>query len=350
MTDAMPGIITLPDSLDEIQNEFHQRRWTDGLPIIPPTPQRVRHMLDGSSLPADHVVCEMPPSNGCVTTEAIAINAVMAGCLPAYMPVLVAAVQAVMQDAFCLPAVQASTFPMSVMTMVNGPIAAELDINGGAGAMGPGWRANATIGRALRLILINCGGAVPGVISKSTYGHPAKFTFCFAENEAASPWEPYHVELGHGASESTVTVAAVTGPNNINDHVSTTGEGILRTVCNNIAVPGHNQAYFRDVNLFIGICPDHAHLLQRDGFTKTYIKRYIYEHARIPLRKLRGGGMWGDIRPRPRWLARDDDDAMLPMAERWEDIRIFVIGGEGGHSCWMPSTTNSRSTYAVIKR
>ena len=166
----------------------------------------------------------MPPRNGIVSVEAIAVNAVMAGCRPEHLPVVLTAVEAALVPDFNLFAVQSTTHPCSPLIIVNGPVAAELGVNSRYGAFGPGHRANATIGRAVRLCLLNIGGAAPGVLDRSTQGQPSKYSFCIAENEAESPWEPLHVERGFEPGHSTVTVVGCENPHNINDHVSTDAE------------------------------------------------------------------------------------------------------------------------------
>ena len=199
-------LIVLPDDYDALQNYYLERGWSDGLPITPPTPERVEAMLSAVSLAPRHVVAQLPPNWGDATVERLAINAVMAGCLPQYLPVIVAGVAAMSDPAFNIYAIQATTHSCAPLFVVNGPIREELGMNSSSGAYGPGWRANATIGRAVRLALLNIGGGHPGVGDMSTQGAPSKYTYCVAENEEANPWEPLHVERGFAPDLSTVTV------------------------------------------------------------------------------------------------------------------------------------------------
>jgi hypothetical protein len=185
---------------DEYETWF-ERGVTDGLPIVPPTRERVTRMLAGTRRSAGELLGEMPPNYGRVTVDKAAINAVMAGCRPEYPPVLIAAAEAVCDPAFNLHGVATSTHFSAPLVVVNGPVRARIGLNAGFGVFGPGHRANATIGRALRLLMINVGGARPGEISMSTFGHPGRYTYCIAEHEEASPWPPYHVELGPRAGE-----------------------------------------------------------------------------------------------------------------------------------------------------
>ncbi len=176
------------DDLDAINKLYRERRWSDGLPIVPPTQERVTRMLAGTKRNADDVVAVLPPGFGEATVERIAINAVMAGCEPAYLPVLIAATDAVAQAQFNIQGIEATTNPVAVWLVLNGPIVNQLDVNATFNCLGQGSWANATMGRAMRLILQNIGGALPGDMDRATQGQPAKYTFCCGENEAQSPW------------------------------------------------------------------------------------------------------------------------------------------------------------------
>ncbi|MBI2906816.1 MAG: hypothetical protein HYX92_04060 [Chloroflexi bacterium] len=207
--------VPVEDSADAINQLYYDKGWTDGLPIVCPTEERVLRMLRYSDRQPGDVAAEVAPLYGEATVEKIAINAVMAGCLPQYLPVVVAAVEAVAVEEFNLYGIQGTTNPVTPALIVNGPIAKELNINAGPNLLGQGNRANATIGRAIRLIMLNIGGGAPDTVDKATHGQPGKYTFCFAENEGESPWEPLHVERGYAQEVSTVTVAGVTGTTNV---------------------------------------------------------------------------------------------------------------------------------------
>ena len=315
---------------DSLDDEFSVRGWSDGLPIVAPTVKRVAAMLAYTDRHRDDELGTMPPRQGVVTLEILAVNAVMAGCRPEYFPVVVAAVEAMLDPAFNLFAVQATTHPCAPCVIVNGPIARELKLNARYGAFGPGVRANATIGRAVRLILMNVGGAAAGILDRSTQGQPAKYAFCVAENEAESPWEPLHVERGFALSDSTVTVTAADGPHNINDHVSDQADGILATICSALGDMGCNNAYLYGQPT-IAFGPEHAAILAASGLGKNAIRRHVFDHARIPREIwLRGGmaGMFEDHFPA---------DEHMPIIKSPEDLLIIVVGGFGRHSCWLPS-------------
>jgi hypothetical protein len=334
----MSRTITLaPASLDD---EFEARGWADGLPVVAPTVERVTAMLAYSDRHRDDELGSMPPRQGIASMEILAVNAVMAGCRPEYFPVVVAAVEAMLDPAFNLFAVQATTHPCSPCVIVNGPLARELKINARYGAFGPGVRANATIGRAVRLILLNVGGAAPGVLDRSTQGQPAKYAFCVAENEDESPWMPLHVERGFALGDSTVTITAADGPHNINDHVSHEAAGILATVTASINDMGSNNAYLHgQPTLAFG--PEHAAILGNAGLSKKDIQEHVFEHARIPRETWSRGGMAG--------MFEDSfaDAARLPIIKTPQDLLIIVVGGFGRHSCWLP--TFGDSTRAVTR-
>ncbi len=216
------------------------------------------------------------------TLRSLAANAVMAGCRPEYFPVVLAALRGVLTPEYNLHGTLATTHPCAPMVLVNGPLRERLGINCGGNCFGQGWRANATIGRALELILLNIGGAKPAVMDRSTQGSPAKYSFCFGENEEASPWEPYHVRRGFDPSDSVVTVMSGEGPHNINDHASTTGDGLLTTMSASIAQPGANTIYGKGPYVVV-IGPEHAATLHRDGWTIPALQQALYERARVPL-------------------------------------------------------------------
>lgn len=334
------------DSFEAVNRLYYARGWTDGLPIVPPTPERVIEMLEANGADPAEVIGIVPPKRGEATMENVAINAVMAGCLPQYLPVVVSALRAMLEPRFNLFGIQATTHPVAPLVIVNGPIAAELDINGSYGCFGPGARANATIGRALRLILMNIGGALPGKLDRSTQGQPSKYTFCIAENEEESPWEPLHVERGFAADESTVTVVGVENPHNINDHVSKSAVGILTTCADTMAVMGSNPTYLGPSNCVLVLGPEHAATIARDGFTKADVKRFLYEHARKRVRQLRRGGMYG-MHDWPAWWEQEDEDCLLPVLRSPDDLLVIVAGGAGKHSAWLPSFG---ANFAITRR
>ncbi|MGH7316417.1 MAG: hypothetical protein ACREJS_09180, partial [Candidatus Rokuibacteriota bacterium] len=205
-------VFRLKGDYSAINRHYQGHGWTDGLPIVPPTGEDVREFLRFTDREPREVVAVLPPRQGEATVERIAINAVMAGCRPEYLPLIITAVETLADPAFNLDSIQATTHPVAPLIIVNGPIAKEVGINSGYNAFGQGFRANLTIGRAVRLLLMNVGGGLPGTGDRATQGSPAKIAYCVAENEEASPWEPLHVEHGFAGEMSTVTAIACEGP------------------------------------------------------------------------------------------------------------------------------------------
>jgi hypothetical protein len=325
--------------------------WTDGLPVIPPTEDRVSAMLQTTRHRAEDILGVMEPLKGQVTLEKVAANAVMAGCYPEYLPVVVAAVKAVLQKQFHVGSTACTTGGAAPVVIVSGPIAVKLGINSGTGCFGGGFRANATIGRALRLTMRNIGGAKPGGEEKSTHGWPAKVTFCFAENEARSPWEPLRVEAGYAAEASTVTVVACRGLYPICEGTQVTGIGTLQTIAASMRVIGspiYNQAARNEVPVVVVIGPEHAAEIARSGFSKDDVKRYLFEKARVPVRDL-AGRMYAGTDPWPSWIDADDPDTLVPIVADANGFLIVVAGGDGRHSAWMPSWNVCKGATELIE-
>jgi len=333
--------IEVDDAPEAVLDAFVTREWCDGLPIVPPTADRVRVML-GDAEPG-RALGAMPPLWRTATLEAIAVNAVMAGCRPEYFPVIVAAVDAMLDPDFNLYGVQATTHPVAPLVIVNGAYGRRIGLHAGSGCFGPGFRANATIGRALRLILMNVGGAWPGRHDMATQGSPAKFSYCIAENEEASPWGP----LKDG---DAVTVYGGEGPHNVNDHASTTASGILSTVSHTAATLGSNVGwYFSQSQLLVVLGPEHARTIAGDGLTRADVQRFVYEHARLPLATLKLGGMWG-MHDWPAWMmALRDDEVRPPQVPSPDDVLVVVAGGPGKHSSVVPNTCFSRAVSRPIE-
>lgn len=322
--------INFSDDLDELNEFYYRRGWTDGLPIVPPTVERVARMLDGTRREADEVLGSFPPGGNETTVGHVAINAVLAGCLPEYMPLLITVVEALLEDRFNLQWIQATTHPVAPLVIVNGPVRERLRMNWGSGLFGPCNRANATIGRAVRLMLLNLGGARPGVLDLSTHGQPSKYSFCIAENEAMNPWEPLHVERGYASSSSTVTVCGVENPHNINDHKAQNAVDLLITIVGTVATQGNNNILYQAGELLLVISPEHARIIAGSGYSKQQVKEYLYEKARVPK------SSFSKPHQQEQFAQYADADSIL-LAQRPEDFIIVVAGGPGKHSMYCPS-------------
>ncbi|HIF42983.1 MAG TPA: hypothetical protein EYQ67_02395 [Dehalococcoidia bacterium] len=343
--------VDVPDSFQAIQDYCWEQGWTDGLPVVPPTEPLVREMLAGYGGAPSLSLGTMQPRNAQATLEKIAINAVMAGCTPDYFPVVVAAVKASLGKDFNLGGNAATTGGAAQVMIINGPIAAELEINGDAACFGPGSRSNAAIGRALRLVIRNVGGLVPGEMDKATLATPGRYSFCFAENEARSPWEPRNVQMGYPEGSSTVTLVAVRGVYTLMESTSPTGLGVLQTIVGNMQAVGISNYYQigTGAQIVVVICPEHAEEIAASGLSKSDVQEFIYQNARMPLRILMDRAHYGN-RNWPSWVDQSDPETLVPIVLSSEDLVIIVAGGDGRHSAWLAGWGVTRmATEEIIK-
>jgi hypothetical protein len=272
--------IELGASEDELEAMF-ERSYTDGLPVVPPTPERVARMLTGTTRAPDEVVAVAPPDLVECTVEKIAVNAVMAGCKPEYLPVVIAAVDAACTDEFNAHGLLCTTWFSGPLVLVNGPMGRAIGMNSGVNVLGQGNRANATIGRALQLVIRNVGGGRPGEIDRATFGNPGKYTFCFAEREHDSPWEPLHVERGFAREQSTVTLFAAGGVQGVVDQLSRDPESLARSLAACLRVVGHpKNAFIWDA--LVVISPEHARVFHDAGWTKARVRDEINALLQLP--------------------------------------------------------------------
>ncbi|MBI3965648.1 MAG: hypothetical protein HY329_08435 [Chloroflexi bacterium] len=336
------------DPYDRVADAYYVRGWTDGLPIVPPTERRVEAMLAAGSWPRDEVLAVVPPRLGAATAEKVAINAVMAGCDSSYFRVVVAALRAACEPEFNLDGIQNTTNGVTPLVIVNGPLAAELDVNATGNALGPGRRANATIGRALRLLLLNVGGGIPGDVDRATHGQPGKYTFCFAEDEAGSPWPALHVERGFDPTQSTVTLVAATGTLNVHDVGCQTAAERLHIVAGAMRALGSSALQWQSEPLVI-LNAESARACADAGLSKDGVRRALWQKARVPLSEYSLGGLEFLRNHRPVWFGQDPLPDYLPVAERPEDVMLVVTGGPGRHWIFVPTFGGIRSlTRPVI--
>ena len=322
-------------TLAELQDHFEAQGWTDGLPIMPPTPELVAAMVEASGLAPDAGVASIAPRGALATVEKVAINAVMAGCRPTCMPVVVAALRALAQPVFNLAGVQGTTHPVAPLIFVNGPIRAQLGINCGSNVFGQGARANATIGRAVRLVLINIGQGVPGKTDMATFGTPCKYSYCAGENEEMSPWEPYHVEHGMAPGSNALMVHAGEAPHNVQDHASTTANELLMTIASTMNTLGNNNVGLcGEMMLVLG--PEHARILAKHGMGKEDIRQELHRRMRLCFDQL-GVGLRNWYRNRRPAIDVGPEVAEIPYLDDPSQILIMVAGGPGLHSMVIPS-------------
>ena len=324
--------------------EFYYRQgWSDGLPLVPPTEASVAAMLAAGQVAKDDVIGTIAERNATLPAEKVAINAVMAGCLPEYFPVLLAAVQCLCRPEFHYHNPATSTGGSALALIVNGPAGPRLGINATHNAFGPGFRANATIGRALRLVMLNVLNTRPGLLDKATLGSPGKYAFCFAENEAGHPWQPLHVERGFRPQDSTVTLYASNTLMGVYNQLASEPEPLLLEFADalcNLAAPnvyGFNQA-------LLVLAGEHAAVVKRSGWTRRQVQEFVVQHARRRVADFKWAGrLPGDCTP-------EDERTWRHVMNDPDDVLIVCAGAEGGSwSACLPGWGN-KWTRAVTER
>jgi hypothetical protein len=314
--------VEVADGEDEIE-ACYDRGWSDGLPLVPPTAIRVVRMLQGTRRQPDEIVGDVPPDYAPCSIEKIAINAVMAGCKPEYLPVVITAVEAALQDEFCMHGLLATTYFSGPMVVVNGPLSRAIGMNSRGNALGQGNRANATIGRALQLIIRNVGGGKPGGVDRATLGNPGKYTFCFAEDETGSCWESYAQEHGFQREDSTVTLFAADGTQGIVDQKSRTPESLSRSFAEGLKVVSHPKISMA-ADAFLVVSPEHERVFREANWSKARLKQELHELLLRPGADLvigAGGNAEG--------LPVKFRDAVLPKF-REGGLNIVRAGGSAG--------------------
>lgn len=343
----------MTDELGDALETLYARGVTDGLPVVPPTRARVDAAIDASGRAGGDLIALVPPNFGRATVEKIAVNAVMAGCRPEYLPVVIAGVEAICDDAFDLHGVSATTNFPSPLFIINGPIRKVLEVNCAAGVFGPGWRANATIGRALRLIAVNLGGAVPGVVSMSTFAHPGRYTYCIGEYEEESPWEPLHVEHGFDAADSTVTAFAGEAPHGVYDHMSRTAPDLLVTISRSLEVISHHKSTHHGDTLVV-LSPEHARTVAGDGWGKQEMREFLWARLRKPVKELIPGVDGGEGLPLhvlAKFSHPETEERLIAKFREPENLKFLVAGGTAGRfSAVIPGWTFPKSSRMVIKK
>ena len=324
---------------------YFDKGWTDGLPVVPPTENAIWGMLESAGLEPQAEITFIDNRQVSVTAEKVAINGVMAGCRPEYMPVLVAAVEAMGDPLWSYHGPATSTGGSAVFTVVNGPVAEELGLNHGDNLFGPGWRANASIGRALRLVMRNVIGTFPGRLDRSTLGHSGKYGFCIAENEAESPWPALHVDRGFRPDQDVVTILAALAPQQFYNQLSNTAEGILTTACAHMRISAGIRSHPQYVLVLAG---EHMQVLAQDGWSKDDVRRFCFEHTRTSHAELkRIHVMAGEI-------SAADETTMMPLVPTPEDFLVIAAGSRAGaFSAFIPgwgSKSTSQSVSREIRR
>ena len=311
------------DPTEEINRLYRLRGWTDGLPIVPPTLARVEEMLGAGPLERHASLGEMEPLGGVATVEKVAANAVMAGCRPDYFPVVLAAVQAILDPAFNLRGVQTTDENVAPLLIVNGPVARRIGLNAGWGALGPGWPANATIGRAVRLVMNNLGGGWPGAVSFAGLGQPARYSLCLAEREGDTPWPPLHVELGYRPEQSTVTVLRAETVINVT--------GGLDELASVIGSAASLFGILHSGKAGVILSPFIARRLAGDGLTRADVRGELFTRGRLAAETWRRSWIHGTVRPTdwPEWArTAASREGAIPAVREPDDITLVVAGAD----------------------
>lgn len=325
---------------DAIEFCFEQG-WSDGLPVVPPTEERVRAMLAAARLDPKQQIGFIPERQISITAEKVAVNAVLAGCKPEFMPVVVAVIEAVCDPAWAFHGPTTTTSGPAPLVIVNGPITRKLNINSKENLFGPGWRANLTIGRALRLVMRNVCGTIPGTLDMATLGNPGKLSYVIAENEEDSPWAPFHVDRGFRKDQSTVTVVAADGPCQIFNQLSHTPEQLLLTMADNMRISGGvvGQTYY------IVILPgEHLKIVADAGWSKKQVQKFLFEHTYNNYAHLRRTGRF------PMPIKPGDEYRMRPLVTSPEMIFVLSAGGTvGAFSAFIPGWAKAGWSRPVTK-
>jgi hypothetical protein len=312
-----------PDHAIALVEAYYERNWTDGLPVVPPSKAAVAATLAAGGFAGPEVIGEIPDRHTMVSAEKLAINAVLAGCQPHYLPVVAAAVRGLCHPHFAYHGPASSTGGSAIVLIVNGPIARELGINSGNNAFGQGWRPNATIGRAVRLVMMNVMNTRPGLLDRATLGHPGKYTFCFAEDEEAGPWEPLHVTRGLRADQSAVTIYAGNSLSQVYNQLAATPEPLLRCFADALCHTGIPNVIGFNESLLV-LAGEHADVLRRSRWSRRDVQAFLVEHSRRTVADFkRAGRLPGEVAPK-------DETTWRHVFQDPTDILIAFAGGRAG--------------------
>lgn len=346
----MTRTVSVPvESVDDPYGDFfaaaYANQWTDGLPVIPPTPQRVEAFLATVDRDPDQVVAVMPPRQGPASIRGIAANAVMAGCLPEYFPVVLAAVEAINDPGFPL-ATLVGMRPETPFFLINGPVRENIGLECGRGCLGPGWRANATIGRALRLIMINLGGLAPGTYARSCFASPLQYSFCAGEDEASSAWGPFHVERGFKPEQSVVSVFRVTSYTALLAPLDwdQSPRGLLEHTGLSMGSAGNTAMYAGNLSCLLLFNHERVHLLAEAGISKAQAKEMLYEYSMLPKTCFRKGDL-DALQAKGRIVGNK-----VSLVDSPDDIYIAVMGGPGIHTVYLPGFAHETIPHAPVSK
>jgi hypothetical protein len=334
------------DPFDDFFKEAYENKWTDGLPVVPPTPERIEKFLATmNDRDPDEIMFIMPPRCGPCSLRIIAANAVMAGCLPEYFPTVVAAIEALNDPNFPLGTL-VGLRPETPFFLINGPAREKLGLNCARGALGPGWRANATIGRAVRLTMINVGGFSPGGYARTCFASPLQYTFCTGEDEESSAWEPFHVEHGYDKDQSTISIFRVTSYIGLLAPLDwdQSPEGLLQHTALSMVSLGNTALYAGCLSALLLFNPERIRLLADAGITKTKAKEMLYNYSLVPSSYFRKSDV--------PFLEKKGriKDGLVSLVDKPEDITIGVCGGTGIHTVFLPGFSHEIIPHVPVTK
>jgi len=335
--------------LDEFEF-FLEKDWSDGFPVVTPTEDRVSGMLRAMRRDPDEVIGFIPPAGEIATVRSVAVHAVMAGCKPEYFPVVLGGLAQILREELNMGGVQCTMHGVAPLMIVNGPYAEKIGLRGGNGCFGPGFRANATIGRAIRLILLNLGGGIPGLASATVFGSPIRYTACLTEHMARSPWDSLAVSRGYSPQDNVITCAMVESPRLHFDDVSIEPERLLRGIGDAMTAPGSWNMWFNS-DMVVAMSPQHAWLCAEAGMTRSTVQRRLCELAVRKQKNLKRGGNWRPERARAMGLDPDDDECLIRAVKDPDRLHLIVAGGLGPVTAichgWNESSRAVHGTYEV---
>jgi hypothetical protein len=341
----------LIEQIDEFEF-FLEKPWSDGLPVVTPTEERINRMLLATGRDPDEIIGPIPPAMEVATVASVATHAVMAGCKPEYLPVVLGATELMLQAEFNVNGVQGTMHGVAPMMIVNGPYALEIGIHGGSGCLGPGFRANASIGRAIRLILMNIGAGLPGISSMTVFGMPSRFTYCLTENSEYNPWESLSVSKGYSADENVLTMAMVESPRFCWDDVSDEPERLIRGIADTMTAMGSWNMHARS-DMVVAMSPQHAEICDKSGWSRDEVHTRLIEVAGRTVSNLKLGGNWRRERALalPVPVDPDDSECFVPTIKNSVDLQLIVAGGWGPCTAvchgWSGGSRAVHSSYEV---
>ena len=307
---------------------FLEKQWSDGLPVVTPTEARVQHMLGGTRRSPDEIVGNIPPAMEPATVRTVAIHAVMAGCKPEYLPVVLGGISLMLRDEFNMNGVQGTMHGVAPLMIINGPYAQQVGLHGGNGCFGPGFRANATIGRAIRLMLTNLGGGIPGIGSATVFSTPLRYTACLTENTDRSPWETIARSRGYAPEDNVITCAMVESPRLCYDDVSQEPQRLLTGIADSMAAMSSWNMHVRS-DMVVAMSPEQATICAKAGMSRADVHAKLRELAGRRVRDLKNGGNWRRERALKININPDDDNCFVPAIKDDRDLHLIVAGGWG---------------------